>query len=954
MSLTVVTGAPGSGKTEILYGVARAAVRDSVPTVLLPSVADVRLAKRELVAREGIVGIQIESIDTFLATMWEVWGDGRAFVTPLQRGALLRAAVAESRLSAFTESSSTDGFLWFLERVVAWQSADPVPDGDDLESAISETLCAYREGLSRDGLVESAEATELLASRVSRRFFDGPILANRFDDLTAAQERFLVAAARAGAEVWLAITGEGERVATEATRETISRLASFADTVIQAPGSLAGPDELRNLAQGVFGRDGAVLPTGIVRLSSASGEEAEAERIAAEVLEAVESGIPLGEIAVLFRDSVRHNGAIRRAFAEASIPADYDARFRFSDTALGRAVLALLDFATTGSRAHLVAFLSSGYAGLRRDDVDELDSIWRLRPESTHDHRMLNDLDKVGAGPRGFVRAAARLAVAGVREDNVSAWKDLAGSLLANALGREAPLVGEVAADDARAHRKLCEAIDDLAELGDPQAVPGGLRGILARAWVAPASPPGSDRVQVMDVERARGRRFRAVIVGGLVHGEFPRSIDDGILEAGHMRSRLLEQGVQVAESGGVEQERLLFYIALTRATERLVLSRQETDSDGRPLRPSIFLEEVLAAYGTSVAENETVPERRLAFADLALHESAPALPRRALRSLALSVQGGGLASVRRARSRLAPPPDNIEESRVLGPLAARDVFSATELESYLACPYSWFYSRFLDPEPLGERGDALLVGRVVHAALREFYETLISDLGHERVTPANREECLALCDRISGGVLSREVSDDGPRRCLLADRVRMYARRLVSRDAEFAPGFVPRKLEWPFGLGDDAPEDFGGFALRGRVDRIDVAPGAFVVTDYKTGSATPGARFEAEGVLQGPLYAEVVRRRMGGKIAGTFYRSLKATKNSEMSRGAYDSELLSGPELVKNDAAVSLDEVVESAVRRAREAVDGIRAGAVPRQPAYDGACDYCGARSWCGEART
>ncbi len=67
-------------------------------------------------------------------------------------------------------------------------------------------------------------------------------------------------------------------------------------------------------------------------------------------------------------------------------------------------------------------------------------------------------------------------------------------------------------------------------------------------------SGEGSDAVQLMTVHSAKGLEFHAVFVSGLEEGLFP-----------HSNSR--------NEAGGIEEERRLMYVALTRARRRLYLS---------------------------------------------------------------------------------------------------------------------------------------------------------------------------------------------------------------------------------------------------------------------------------------------------------------------------------------------------------------------------------------------
>jgi len=83
----------------------------------------------------------------------------------------------------------------------------------------------------------------------------------------------------------------------------------------------------------------------------------------------------------------------------------------------------------------------------------------------------------------------------------------------------------------------------------------------------------GDPRIPVVTVHQSKGLEFDTVILCGLAEGEFP--------------SFLAER------DGRVEEERRLFYVALTRARRRLILTGHETGESGRWAGASRFLAEL-------------------------------------------------------------------------------------------------------------------------------------------------------------------------------------------------------------------------------------------------------------------------------------------------------------------------------------------------------------------------
>jgi DNA helicase-2/ATP-dependent DNA helicase PcrA len=116
------------------------------------------------------------------------------------------------------------------------------------------------------------------------------------------------------------------------------------------------------------------------------------------------------------------------------------------------------------------------------------------------------------------------------------------------------------------------------------------------------------DAVQVMSIHQAKGLEFDAVFVPAVVEGRLPQP----------HRTDDLELPIAVAEpetrtrSNHVAEERRLLYVAMTRATGRLVLSAAERYEGERRWRPSRFLGELdgrveRRTIGASAADEDEV-----------------------------------------------------------------------------------------------------------------------------------------------------------------------------------------------------------------------------------------------------------------------------------------------------------------------------------------------------------
>ena len=970
MPLTLVVGRPNTGKTGVLYdAVRRSAAAGGAPVLLLPSRPDVQMVSREFAEHGPRLGVMTTVFDEYIDDLWAMHGDGRGIVGSAERALLLARAVQSCGLEVLAKSARGAGLARLLAPLAANMFCDINPPRADREVAteIAAVLAAYGRMLGAVDRIERATAVRGLESLVDRSCFPGLLVANRFTDLTLVQERFLVSAAQC-VEVWLSLPWEAGCAATHALDALVARLLETgARLVEQPPGHYTYSDELQYLESHLFLPPDAAIGAprrGDVLLSYAYGEDAEAERIVAEVQAALDQGVPGSQIAVVFQNAAEHAPSLRTSFGDAGIAADFDLVRRARQTGWGRALTHLMRFAIDGGRSDLLGFLRSPYSGASRDVVDEAEARWRRyridRPE-----RLRASLRHQDPSAVELVDEISQLMGDTWRAGTGRNWQSLADKLLRNAYGGTARTLDPEGLLDAAAHRGFLRLVSEVDRLETFSATGYELMDAFLELEIAVSPESHGGAVRVLSAARARSQRFRVVIIGGLSAGDFPRAGTENPLAEPGIAAALSALGIEVDREDERDLARITFYLVASRATERLVLSRQVAASDGSEQRASWLLEELLDLYRDprveDVPTDRLPPITTLAFEDQAACEGAPRSIRRTLRTTALagsapsdthSAMRLSLASQRAGRRQ----PQLLDE-RVLAELRERQVFSATEIETYLRCPYAWFHERVVRAEALEPEADAIECGRICHEALRRIFTRLSEATDETKVTPGNLTAVLALADQVTC-----EINDaEGEPTSLDQRGVRASVRRRVlgflRAEAHFLPDFVPVAHEFEF---DPDPSLFSGFQLRGRIDRIDRGPdGGLVVTDYKTGHVGPGhsaTKFTESGLLQLALYARIVEADRGAPVVGALYRRV-SSQNVAMSqnRGFFFRESAEGPGLVSTDLMNrdEIDEVVCEAERRALEAVTGMRAARIAADPLDPKVCQRCRIRRLCGSAR-
>ncbi len=160
------------------------------------------------------------------------------------------------------------------------------------------------------------------------------------------------------AEVTVSLTYEPGRAALSARAEVVEELRPLAQRVVELPAlgehyDPASRAALHQLERALFEPEPAparVEPGEAIALLEAGGELAEAELVAAEVLELLRAGVPGEEIAVVYRSPERSAALIERVFRRYGIPVAIERRRAWATTALGRALLALAPLCAARAR----------------------------------------------------------------------------------------------------------------------------------------------------------------------------------------------------------------------------------------------------------------------------------------------------------------------------------------------------------------------------------------------------------------------------------------------------------------------------------------------------------------------------------------------------------------------------------------------------------------------------
>jgi len=482
--------------------------------------------------------------------------------------------------------------MWFINaNKEEGVRARDVPLTDENTRRMADFYAAYDEQCQREGVVDFAELllrtyellkrNEILRAHYAQRFQH--ILVDEFQDTNRLQYRWLKLFAGQGACFFCVgdddqsiYTFRGANVGNMMEFEREFKVAKVIrleqnyrshGNILDAANALIANNRNR-LGKNLWTDAGAGEP---IRVFEGESDADEARWIVEEVLALSREGTRLSSTAVLYRSNAQSRVLEHSLFSRGISYRVYGG-LRFFERAEVKHALAYL---------RLVAMPDDDNAFLR---------VVNFPPRGIG-ARTLEQLQDAASAKKSSLYQAA--------EGKVLAFRQLIEAMRAETQGLKLPELVEVVVEKSgliehyKTEREGADRIENLAELvnaaatfteEDREVESGEIADPLTAFLTHAALEAGEhqagesqDALQMMSVHSAKGLEFDVVFLTGLEEGLFPH-----------------EQSVN--ERDGLEEERRLAYVAITRARHRLYLSHAQTrmlHGQTRYNIPSRFLEEI-------------------------------------------------------------------------------------------------------------------------------------------------------------------------------------------------------------------------------------------------------------------------------------------------------------------------------------------------------------------------
>lgn len=900
--------------------------------LIVPSSDTVLLVKRQLGAiQELSVGVNVSTFDEWMRDQWKLYGSSDRLLSNTLRKVFFQQILdgtSADELGTLTTSKGTVELLSKLAPEYLTELDQIMASGQLSAGQMSacKVLERYKMLLEEKSYVEMCQCLDYLLQSIPTQ---GPALIfSRVEDLSEARLKFVRRLSQKRDVVFSLYVPEGPAgYAAEQQLELVGGPGCNC-RVDAEPAPAAKSQELNDLLARVFrAKEGnEVTPSGAVTFLSPLGQHAEAESISRYISQCVESGSK--SFVVYTSNPQKVWEALSQKLAAKGIAAHYKRSVRIQDSLAGRAFASLIDaYVMLSERAELeknidyqasehqmgdmswwpprtlTDYLISPISGIRVERAWMLDKSWRGN-RTLYATRVLETLSKAAMSSRlcaetikslelGRIGSAAQRIIEYLSAEASDEQSETAQS-------EEALLQNQ---ESLKVMSKIVSSAQELHEAGlklTPQTLKSFMNLCKDQAVIMPVSNGIKSDIQVLIAPVSQAHSFEphmfdTVIFQGMDTLNFGVKASDGALQE---FIRHASKTPKVSEFARYQRD---FYTALTTASTSVAFEKVEQ----KDVFNAVALSEVKACYpkdyakktGVARGEEEVLvnllpqasnPDCVVELPTIEPGEIDPklknivVLPRHLTReTLEQELQG------------------LIEVSREGLPL-----LSASQIETYLECPYKWFTQRRIKISQVDTEFAPMQIGTFIHRVLELTHATLLAealgcdvadvdlavesallqDIPGSRITSDNLEHAKQVLDSCFAQVWdeqfnninrasSNELIPHSIQERKQVENIRENLKNLLEFEASHFIGYQPRFFELRFGREENVVE-YAGAQFTGSIDRVDVnAHGQALIIDYKHKATKDLKAYSAKLSLDSELSKEILPRHVQSAIYAQIMR---------------------------------------------------------------------------------
>lgn len=519
-----------------------------------------------------------------------------------------------------------------------------------------------------------------------------------------------------------------------------------------------------------------------LKLFLANNSYLEMEYVAKEIIKLVrEENYRYNEIGIVTKDIEGYEEEAKAVFSKYNIPIFIDAKKELNQNILIKYIISLLEiYSKNWSYDAVINFLKTGLNDFELEDIYEFENYcrkWGIRGykgyskkfsyEPVNDRQTrLEDMRKKIIEPLVEFKNKT-LENRTFYEITKELYKFLAERGINKLLDKKIKEINnlELSEEYNTSYNILVQIFDELVLLFKNEKVGFEKYKELLQIGIKNSElgklPLMQDQVILGDTGRSRSHKIKALFVVGINDGVFPaNSREEGYLND-RDREILRNNGLEIAKTGEelLYEEEFNIYRTLSLPEEKLYLSYDSSDKEGKTLRPSILIKKIKRLYPSLIEETDLENNKVILANEVVSFEQALKLYKKFLDGEELTNDEKNLIlyfynakneefKIAIEGSNYSNLPERITKNNIQNLYGKLLRTSISKLEAYRKCPFSFHLTYGLCLKEKEElKMEAVNTGSFMHEVIDEFFKKL--DENCENVKSISNERITELCNEI-------------------------------------------------------------------------------------------------------------------------------------------------------------------------------------------------------------
>ncbi len=1005
------------------------------PVCLVPTLKDANDLKKTLAQNKAGLGIEVDCIESYLERMWLMWGDERCFISPSARYIYMQdALLASGLISADEEGHSTSAAICAgtirsacsdIIQTAGYIKVDPQTDVeiDQMESGFKTLYKGYEiyiQSIEDNSLIEPAYAYALIPSKMNEKCVQMPeVYFAGFSYIDPAYLLFIREYAKvADINVVYNIEDNPSFNLTRLNRKQLIDVlnrqgVAFDEAAWGEKDIYEAQDELTVLSENIFlPLNEPLVPHGHVDLIMPSGIHAEAEVAVKKTEQLIDEGIDEIYICSSEREGLYNNLvdklAQRNISFEATISKNLSSSTIFNITLTYlKTVLTLLsledltvkelDYTTWWPPVGLTDFFLTSMSGMDADTAWRLDAQWRSNRILTPND-VLKKLSRKNDSSKAIMQSVADLRNGRVYKaivDIANDFKDRNSEHVYEPWYLETVCTLEAFASvvhelnkcehnlfpkGKKDYEAMLSAFDFVVEIAKTKSISYSV------CCKAPDEKARVICISPNEVATMRPRSIEALIYIGL------DNIRNSIGITNTQTNVLVSKLARIDLFDPLMSERCQFGKIIRTPKEHLTLERVAYLNKEETFN-SVVLGELLGAYGFDPLKKNIPLDCMGGIETCVIENISPSGNDDAATTQTDIYPIGQLDDKLKDIILISSSKEGSEETS--------PILSASQIESYLSCPYNWFTNRRIKLQDSDAEFNSMTKGTFVHRVLEltfkkhlagilnisedevdSYFDThnIAESIEGSAITSENVSDFLDLARKEFDEHYERQFLSAGNKYQQLliphtpVDKIELAT---IKRDIEETikwhvgklKGYEPRLFEYSFGS-DSSSVEYAGVRFTGTIDRVDVdSQGNAVILDYKYKNLkfsdneyslyrnTKLTEFELPQNVQSLIYAQVLRRVRPdlNPVASLYLSPMSRCITGSYANagvfshvtGDFDAMAGSATRIVNPEHGLSFFDILDKTEELIAVEIEKMKRGDIAPRPRKKNSCLYCKVKS-------